>query len=420
MEASGWRSVVGRVFPSVLPSVLPIEEKQLNLEELLDRLPLEAREAVEIGAVRAGLSENPDYASKARGFYADKRSGYDERARFEILCGNPEGAIAIYEEGHFFVDQAAKVAKEHISVERAIKVYDDALEKEDAARHHEGLARLYGEQGDSSNAEKHLRLAIVGYEKEGIVDRAVELERKHGTLDNVIEIYVRVATEGHNIADYFQQGAQVAEEAGDQEKAHQLYEKALDAFLEHHFFFNVKDLINLAQKVGDKDKLITVYEKASQPQQAYRLAMQEGYIDRAMKICLGIRVPEELAKMAKFALDNGHADMAIQIYEQAGLDKDAARTANQYGNPQKALEICEPKIDTPYENGYFGDADYYDIAMDAASKIGDEERSKVIGHKAMERFSVLGKFDISARFAEKLGYNEMASTYRLLASLPKT
>lgn len=418
MEASGWRSVVGRVFPSVLP----IEEKQLNLEELLDRLPLEAREAAEIGAVRVGLSENPKYAAKARDFYADKRRGYDERVRFEILSGNPEGAIAIYEEGHFFVDQAAEVAKEHISVERAIKVYDDALEKEDAARHHEGLARLYGEQGDSSNAEKHLRLAIAGYEKEGRVDKAVELERKHGTLDNVIKMYARVAEateESHNKAVYFQQGAQVAEEACDQEKAHQLYEKALDALLEDRFLIDAKHLIKMAQKVGNNDKLITAYERASQPQDAYRLAIKEGYTERAMEICLRVRTPEELAKMAKFTLDSGHADMAIQIYEQAGLDKNAAKTANQYGNPQKALEICEPRININYACGTFEDSEYFDIAMDAASKIGDEGRRELIGHQAMERFSVLGKFDVSARFAKKLGYTERASTYKLLASLLK-
>ncbi len=418
METSNWRSIVRRVIPGVLPA----EEKKYNLEELLDQLPEDAREAAEIGAVRAGISENQDYAAKASTFYADKRSGYDEMARFEILRGNPEGAIVIYEEGHFFVDKAAEVAKNHVSMERAIKVYDDALKKEDVARHHEGLVRLYKEQGDSCNAEKHLRLAIAGYEKERRVDRAVDLEREHGTLDNVVGIYTRVAEvteDSHNRAVYYQKGAKIAEENGDHEKAHKLYEKALDALLEDRFLFNAEHLINLAKKVGDQNKLITVYENASQPQNAYRLAMQNGYTDRAMGICLGVRVPEELAKMAKFALDSGRVDMAIQIYEHAGLEKDAARTANQHGNPQKALEICEPKIDTPYENGYFGDVDYYDIAMDAASKIGDEEKRELISHKAMERFSVLGRFDVSAKFAEKLGDHERASTYQMLASLPK-
>ena len=137
------------------------------------------------------------------------------------------------------------------------------------------------------------------------------------------------------------------------------------------------------------------------------------------EICLEIGVSEELSTMAKFALDKGHAEMAIQIYEHAGLDKDAARTAYQYGNPQKALEICQPKIDTPHENGYFSDPDYYDLAMDAAFKIGDEAGRQIIGQKAMQRFSVLGRFDVSAQFAERLGDFERANTYKMLASLPK-
>lgn len=415
---ANWRSIVGKVIPGVLPA----EEKQYNLEELLERLPPEVREAAEIGAVRKGLSESSEYASKARNFFAEKRSGYDDMVRFEILSGNPERAIAIYEEGHFFVDHAAEIAREHIGVERAIKVYEDALEREDSARYHEGLSRLYEEHGDSENSHEHLKLAIAGYEKERRVDKAVELERRHGTLDNVIEIYVRVAevTEGsHNRAVYLQQGAKVAEETGNQEKAHQLYEKVLDALLEDRFLIDVKHLLKIAQKVGDNEKLITAYERASQPQDAYRLAMQEGYTDRAMEISSKITAPEELSKMAKFALDNGHADLAIQIYAKAGLNKEAARTANQHGNPQKALEICEPSIGVDYVCGTFEDPEYFDIAMDAASKLGDEERRGLIGHQAMERFSVLGKFDVSAKFADRLGYTERAETYKLLALLPK-
>jgi len=416
MEAN-WRSVMGKVFPSVLPA----GEKQYNLEGLLERLPSEAREAAKIGAVKIGLSINSEYASKARDFFTEKSSDYDDMARFEILSGNPERAIAIYEEGHFFVDQAAKVAKEHIGIGRAIKVYEDALEREDSARNHEGLSRLYEEQGDSVNTEKHLRLAISGYEKERRVDRAVELERQHGTLDDVIGIYERVAetVSSHDKAVYLLQGAKVAEEAGNQEKAHQLYEKAFDTLLEDRFLIDPKPLINIAKSVGNNDKLITAYERAFQPQDAYRLAMQEGYTDRAMEISSRVKVPEELSKMAKFALDNGHADMAIQIYEQAGLRKEAARTANQNGNPQKALEICEPRIGIDYVCETFEDPEYFDIAIDAASKIGDEAKRGLIGHQAMERFSVLGKFDVSARFAERLGYTERANTYKLLASLPK-
>ena len=48
-----------------------------------------------------------------------------------------------------------------------------------------------------------------------------------------------------------------------------------------------------------------------------------------------------------------------------------------------------------------------------------KEKIKSIGNKAMQRFSVLGKFAVSAKFAEKLGHSEIADTYRMLASLPK-
>ncbi len=421
MGISGWRLVLGKVFPSILPA----EKKQFNLEELLDQLPPETRRSAEIGAVKAGFSESSEYAAKAKSFYADRKESSDEIARFEILSGNLESAIAIYEECRFSVDEAAEVAKKHIGIERAIKVYEDALAKGEAARHHERLAQLYEEQGDGNNARMHWRLAISGYEKESDVRKAAELERKHGSLAEVIEIYTRAAertAKDHDLrgsSSYFQQGAKVAEEAENKEKAHQLYTWAFDALLEVDFLLDTETLINLAQKVGDKKKLITAYEKASQPQQAYKLALEEGYHDRAMEICSKVGVPEKLVDMAKFALDNGRADMAVKIYERACLDKEAARTASQHGSPQKALEICESKIDINYVCWPFEDPDYFDIAMDAASRIGDDERRKLVGHKAMERFSALGKFDVSAKFADKLGYNNLAGTYKSLASLPK-
>src|SRR3989338_4310554 len=418
MQTSKWRSVVG-IF---IPTVLPVQEKQYNLDELLTKLPPEAREAAEIGAVKAGFSASPDYAAKASIFYADKGSSYEEMARLEILKGNPEGAIAIYEGGHFFVEQAAEVAKDHISINRAIQIYEKAIEREDNGRYHEKLMSLYAEIGDLAAAKIHLQQAITRYGKSGSVDRAVSLEREYGTLDKVIEIYVRVAESNesnHNRASYYHYGAKVAEEIGEEKKAHQLYEKSLDALLEDRFLFYPETLINLAKKVGNEEKLITVYELVSQPIEAYKLALQGNKIDRAMNICLKVRVTDDLAKMAKFALEKDQAEMAIKIYEHAGLDKDAARTAYTTGNPQKALDICEEKMNSLQVNGNFGDADYFEIAMDAATKMGDEEKIKSIGNKAMQRFSVLGKFAVSAKFAEKLGHSEIADTYRMLASLPK-
>ena len=241
-------------------------------------------------------------------------------------------------------------------------------------------------------------------------------------MDNVFKIYVRAAEatkDTHNRGVYFERGAIAAEEADNPEKAAQFYRKLLDTLLEDRFLIDAPHLIKIAKKVGDNDRLITAYERGGQHQEAYKLAIVEGYIERAIEISLKVLAPEKLSKMAQFALDNGHADMAVQIYEHAGLDKEAARTANQHGNPQKALEICEQKINTDYICADFRDSEYFDIAMDAASKIGDDERRTSIGHQAMERFSVLGKFDISAKFADKLGYTGLASTYQSLASLPK-
>ncbi|MBS3126588.1 hypothetical protein J4228_00310, partial [Candidatus Woesearchaeota archaeon] len=318
----------------------------------------------------------------------------------------------------------------YVGVERAIKVYEDALQKEgplpNSAHYHEELAHLYEEQGNSDSAKKHIKLAIAGYEEEGAVYGAVNLERRYGTLDNVIKILVRAAEvkEAAGGGNYgrllYHQAAEAAEEAGNLENARQIHEKELDSLLrESCWRLDKEGVITLAKKVGNKDKLIAAYEKFDLPQEAFKVALQEGYTDRAMEICFKMSVTEELSKLAKFTLDKGYQNMTLRIYEHAGLEKEAAKTAIQYGNPQKALEICELKIDTPHENGYYGDADYYDLAMDAASRIGDKERRELIGRKAIHKFSALGEFSVSARFAEKLGDNERARTYTLLASLPK-
>ena len=48
--------------------------------------------------------------------------------------------------------------------------------------------------------------------------------------------------------------------------------------------------------------------------------------------------------------------------------------------------------------------------MDAASRIGDKERRELIGRKAIHKFSALGEFSVSARFAEKLSDKQKTTT----------
>lgn len=402
----------------------PKLEELPKLEDLLEKLPSDEKEFAQIGAVRADLSKNPDYAAKASSFYADKGSGYDLMAKFEILKGNPEGAIAIYTNDYPFIEEAAKIAKNHISLERAIQIYEKAIEKKEGyiARYLEEIARLYQEKGDNFAAKRYFQLAITAYEKESFFNEAEALEREHGNLENAVEMFVRAAesSDSHNKAAFYYSAIEVAEEIGNQEKVNQLNEKLLDAILGERFLFNANQLINIAQKVGNKDKLISAYLKSGQIQKACELALEEGNTKKVEEISSIIRNPEEINKLAKFILEKGYnADLAITLYERAGDTKKAARTALNYANPYRAVEICRPMIDTPHENGYFRDPDYYEIAMDAYSKTENENAKKNIGQKAIQRFAALGQFDVSAKFAEKLGDTEKANTYRLLASLAK-
>ncbi len=407
------------------------EPKKPVLEELLEQLPSEEREFAEIGAVRTGASENPEYASKASDFYSDKHSDPDLMAKFEILKGNPEGAIAIYTNDYPFIEEAAKVAKTHISIERAIQVYEKAIEKYDAGRYHEEIARLYQEKGDTANAEKYFREAIVLYEKDGRFREFERLEREHGNLENIMSMYEKLAesNEGNNKTAFYYSALHVAEEIGNQEKVKQISEKILDVFLENNLtFIRPENLLALANEVGNKDKLITAYDKlitayelVGLSEKAYQLALEEGNTRRAINIFSRVHSTDKLIQLAELSIDNGYPHLAIPIYERAGRDKDAARLAIEHGYSQKALDICIPIIDTINVDGYFKDPDYFEIAMDACSELYTDGLLKMaIGKKAIYRFAALGEFEVSAKFADKLGDTEKANTYRTLASLPKT
>lgn len=423
MVISKLRSIVGKIIPSTLPT----ENKQQKLEDLLNQLPKGIREAAEIGAARSGLSENPEYARKASKFYEDKQNS-DLMSKLAVLSGNPEEAISILERHSYSVDEAAEVAKKYVGFGRAVKVYEAAIEREDSVRHYEGLAHLYEREGDLANAQKHFRQAILMYEKREQVYQAVELEKKYGTIENVIEIYIRAAEStkyANSKVAYYQQAADAAEESGNLEKAHGLYEKALDVFLGMNSFLDhislichTNDLVDLAKKVGNKEKLFLVYRKFNRLEDAVMLAIEEGKTDRALEICPALR-EDLVVKAAKFADGKGYVELAMQIYEKAGLEKDAAKLAIKLSKPERALEICEQRINTTDENGYFGDADYFDIAMEAAFLLGNTAKGYIIGHKAIERFLALGEFDVAGKFAEKLEESEAAKIYKKLASLQK-
>tara|TARA_Y100000310_G_scaffold317846_1_gene371190 strand:+ start:12961 stop:14172 length:1212 start_codon:yes stop_codon:yes gene_type:complete len=401
--------------------VLPVEEKQLNLEELLGQLPSEVREAAEIGVVRADISSNPEYARKAGTFYADKKCGSDLLVKFELIKGDPEAAITLLGNYSYSVKQAAKVAKEHIGLDRAIMVYLEAIEKEDAPRHHEGIARLYEEKGDNDRANKFYRSAIDGYLRDRQIDRAVNLEKEKGEVRNVIGLYLWAAQnmdEAGNKAAYFWQGAKFAEELDDSLIANELYENALDEKLRDRFVFNGENLIKLAKQVGNDSKLITAYQKADLPVEAIKHAIDTGYNERALEIALLMSIPDKLKEVAKYALSKELPELAIPIYEHGGMDKEVARLLITNGNPSKAIEICNPLIDESIENGLFRDPDYFSIAMDAYQALGNEDDTQKVGQKAIHRFSVLGKFDIAANFATRLGYEELAKTYYKISSLP--
>ena len=398
------------------------EPKKPALEELLEQLPSEEREFAEIGAVRVGASENPDHASKASNFYVDKHSDPDLMAKFEILKGNPEGAIAIYTNDYPFIEEAAKVAREHLGINRAIQVYEKAIEKDNSGRYHESIAELYLEKCDSINAEKHFKEAITRYEQEGHFRKVEELEREKGNLERVIEIYVRLAESAGapNKTAWYYNAVNIAEEIGDKEKVKQLEEKILDYVLEGNTYFNSENLITLAQKVGNIDKLITAYEMVGMPEKAYKIALEEKKIRRAIEVSSKGNSDNRLILMAKLSIDGGHPNLAIPLYERAGRNKTAAKLAIEHGHSQKALDICIPIIDTSNVDGYFKDPDYFEIVMDACSELyADGLLRMATGKKAIYRFAALGEFDVSAKFADKLGDTEKANTYRQLASLSK-
>lgn len=421
MVISKLRSIFGKIIPSTLPT----ENKQQNLEDLLDQLPKGIREAAEIGAARSGLSENPEYAKKASKFYEDKHSGPDLMAKLAASSGNPEEAIKILEK-RYSVGAAAEAAKKYVGFERAVKVYEDAIAREDSARLHEGLAQLYEEHGDLANAKKYFRQSISMYEKEEQYGQAADLERKYGTIDNIVEIYIRAAESAKYDTfreSLYRSAADAAEESGNQEKARELYEKTLNLYLEEKnpvlSMLHERDIIEIAKKIGDTEKLISIYQRFNMLNEAVKLAIQEGYPERALEFKLVCYTKEAAANIAKLAIDKGYLDVAMQIYEEAGLEKNAAKLAIKFSKPERALEICEQRINTTDENGYFGDADYFDIAMESAFLLGNTAKGYIIGHKAIERFLALGEFDVAGKFAEKLEESETAKIYKKLASLRK-
>lgn len=335
-----------------------VEGKQVGVEELLASLDPEAREAAGIGAVVRGLSRDPEHVARARTFF-DGRSVL-ERAKVEIIAGDFEAAIAIYEEGgRFFIREAAECALKHVGRNRAIQVYLRALEGVEDPKFHEGLYFLYREEGDSASSQEHLRRAVEG-------------------------------------------------------RARQLYERAFDVLLDGDFkdeilFRDRELLVEVARKVDDIEKLLSAYEIAS-PFEAYELALQNGMVDRAMKIALE-KVGRDFSQMAGVALRYGYVAEAVELFIRGGSELVAARVACQYGALEKALEICEPELRSFYRY------EFHEIAMDVFSRLGNEEKRREIGSWARDGFARNGRFDVAALFAVKLGDEDGAGVYRSLAQL---
>ncbi len=402
-----------------------------TLDQLLAQLPEDQRTAVEIGAVRAHLSANPEHAQKATAFYQDKHSGQELMAHFALQEGDVEKALGILEQNSLYIEKAAELALKHLGMERAVQVYERAIAKEGIGYYHEQLAKFYLKHNDKTNAKKEFTKAMEKYEQTRNPHRAINLAKEHGTLDDVLGIYHRAAqssTERRHKITYYTEGAEFAEKNNRPQLAAQMYESALDAHFEEDRIENViglssiekEDLIKLARKVGNKEKLLAAYEKTHNAESAYHLALELGYVERAKNIILKeINDPNTLAMFAKNALHKNQLELALELYEHAGLDKDLARTAIQYNKPQKALDICLPKIDVNEENGYFRDPEYFILAMLAAGNMGKQELRKTIAQKAITRFAVLGEFAHCATFAESIGYEASANIYKKIASLPE-
>ena len=418
MESPSWRSTLGKLFPSLLEKNTQKQEDH-NLEELLSQLSPEARTAAAIGAVRAKATDHPEYIDLALQFYEGKRCGPDFLAELALRKGDPEKAMEIYlQDSSWYADKAARIAKEHLGLDRAIQVYENVLQKEKYPQWQEGLARLYLEKGDSEKANVLFTSAREGYEERHDIERAVTLEKERGNLNEAVSVYQRAAekSEGSNKSCYYEKAVQLAEEIGNHEKAHSLYHAALDAYLEQRFSllsYELNSIEKIAQKTGDNDKLIKAYLKAGKPEKAAEMAQRLGKLGQAVEIYEKMR---EFDKAAEVALLKGDAEKAVEIlYHKKGDDKKAINIASEHGCPEKVREMCEERMNIKYMCGFYEDSDFCRVAVEAMERIGDHKTAKEYCTKTVERFAALGKFKVCAEFSEKLGDEKNALAYRNLA-----
>ena len=396
-----------------------ITDPKGDLEELLSLLPEEAREAAEVGSVRTGISEDPEYIDKTIAFYQDKQGDQKDIVQLHLLKGDPQAAIAVYTDNNFFIEDAATLAREHLGVEAAIKVYQDAITKGDHPKYHKLLGELFREEGQEEDAQKHFGEAIQGYMEKGSVVDALELERAEGTIEGVLEIYQKKAEKGQQMnIDFILEGAEFAEANDFQEEADQLYESALDHLLAEIFVLDKQRIVKVAEKVGNPKKLLAAYQKTSQSAKAYALAVEEGLDTIATGIVEDFRVkPAELLKIAEIAEEAGRIQDASKSYSRAGQEKTGLRLQLKHGDAASVLNYCENMINIEYECKIFENPDYFLMGMKAAEVMENEEKRTEIGNKAIERFAKLGDFARASHFASQIGKNKEADTYKALAKL---
>lgn len=420
------------------PAPQPSLFRQPSIDELLQQLPEDMRRSAHIGLVRKEVSNDPQAIDDTIAFYSHTKAGVDEQVKLKLKKGEPEQALQILlNDSPIFILSAAEFAEKHISVDRAIAVFEDAIKSEQASYNHsrfyEELVKLYDKKGDANNTEQCFNLAIAEHKKKPEhLHFAVQLADKRGKKALALELAIEKAERDNKYMEVesYADAAQRAEELGDK-RATALYERALNAGLNHEKYLmysgNKGDILSFARKVGTPDAMIKAHIQIANGD--YRHHVREGHYHSAAEIAKKAayalltvafyRKAKEPEKAVDFLVEKGRIFSAITLAKQDIGGKQAAYLALEHQRSEEALKCVQESLSIPHLCKSYEDPEYFRIAIRASDALNNEEQKQRYLQEGIERFSTLGNFAICKEFALQQENTRAAMVYDKLAKVKK-
>jgi len=254
--------------------------------------------------------------------------------------------------------EAVELAEEKGDIEKVIQLYERGVEYLKGLNHYVDAVELANSGAEFCKRHRHLEKAVGLYKRVGkghMIAEMAEQAKKKGEIERAVDLYEAAGScsrEDTAAELYYKRAGHLAwQKLGDIERA------VIDFAMYGQNDSDHSDL-TLAPCIAGND---LGYERA--------LQLAEEIEDRDKK-------HKFLRDLGKHAERKGQIEVAIQIFEKADLYDCCAKLAEQKGDFERALHYCEKEISYLEEHNWRGIGKWVKYAAELAEKNGQIEKAK--------------------------------------------